>query len=54
MTMISDPIPFVKVVQKISVGNYEPIMGIYGKIFIITLHNLKMLFLLWIKYKFSE
>ena len=32
MTMIYDPIPFVKVVQKILVGNYEPIMSICGKI----------------------
>jgi len=35
MTMIYDPIPFVKVVQKISVGNYEPIKGICGKIFLM-------------------
>ena len=53
MTMISDPIPFVKLVPKISVGHYEPIMGICGKIFRINMHNLQMLFL-WIKYKFSE
>ena len=52
--MIYDPIPFAKLVQKILVGNYEPIMGICGKIFIINLHNLQMLFMLWIKYKFSE
>jgi len=31
MTMIYDPIPFVKLVQKFLVGNYEPIMGICGK-----------------------
>jgi len=30
MTIIYDPIPFVKLVQKILVGNYEPIMGICG------------------------
>jgi len=40
MTMIYDPIPFVKLVQKCVVGNYEPIMSIFGKIFIINLHNL--------------
>jgi len=54
MTMIYDPIPFVKFVQKFLIGNYEPIMGICGKIFIINLHNLQMLFMLWIKNKFSE
>jgi len=31
MTMIYDPIPFVQLVRKILVGNYEPIMGIFGK-----------------------
>jgi len=36
MTMIYDPIPCVKLVQKFLVGNYEPIMGICGKIFMIT------------------
>jgi len=46
MTMIYDPIPFVKLVQKILVGSYEPIMGICGKIYIINLHNLQMLFML--------
>jgi len=45
MTMIYDPIPFVKLVPKISVGHYEPIMGICGKIFRINMHNLQMLFL---------
>jgi len=54
MTMIYDPIPFVKLIQKILVGNYEPMVGICGKIFIISLHNLQMLFMWWIKYKFSE
>jgi len=54
MTMIYDPIPFDKLVQKILVGNYEPIMRIFGKIFIINLHSLQMLFMLWIKNKFSE
>jgi len=49
MTMIYDPIPFVKIVQKILVGNYQPIMSICGKIFTINLHNLQMLFMLWIK-----
>jgi len=34
MTMVYDPIPFVKLFQKILVGNYEP-MGICGKIFSI-------------------
>jgi len=41
-------------VQYILVGNYEPIMRICGKIFTINLRNLQMLFLLWIKTKFSE
>jgi len=31
MTMIYDQILFVKLVQKILVGNYEPIMRICGK-----------------------
>jgi len=35
MTMIYHPIPFVKLVQKSLVGNYEPIMGIGEKIFIM-------------------
>jgi len=42
----NDPIPFVKLVQKFLVGNYEPIIGICGKIFIINLHNRQMLFML--------
>jgi len=46
MTMIYDPIPFVKLVQKIFVANYEPVMRICRKIFIINLHNLQMLFML--------
>jgi len=54
MTMIYDPIPFVKLVRKCLVGNYEPIMGICGKLFIINLHNLQMLFMLWIKNTFLE
>ena len=54
MTMIYDPIPFVKLVQKILVGNYVPIVRICGKMFIINLHNLQMLFMLWIKNEFSE
>jgi len=29
--MIYDPVPFVKLVQKILVGNYEPVMGICGR-----------------------
>jgi len=45
-----------KLVEKILVGNYELIrpMGICEKIFLINLHNLQMLFMLWIKYTFSE
>ena len=31
MTFIYDPIPFVKLVQNILVGNYEAIMGISGR-----------------------
>ena len=54
MTMIYYPIPFVKPVQNILVGNNEPIMRIWGKIFIINLHNLQILFMLWIKNKSSE
>jgi len=46
MTMTYDPIPFVKLVHKFLVGNYEPIMCIFGKIFIINLHNLQTLFML--------
>jgi len=46
MTLIYDPISFVKLVQKILVGNYEPIMGICGKIFIIHLHKQLILFML--------
>jgi len=41
MTIIYNPIPFVELVQKILVGNYETIMGICGKIFIINLHICK-------------
>jgi len=40
------PNPFVKLVQNFLAGNYESIMGICGKIFIINLHNLQMLFML--------
>jgi len=54
MKMIYNPIHFVKLVQKILVRNYEPIMGIWKKLFLIDLHNLQMLFMLRIKYKFSE
>jgi len=46
MTMIYDPIPFVKLVQKFLVRYYEPIMRICCKTFIINLHNLQMLFML--------
>jgi len=46
MTMISGPIFFVKLVRKILVGNYEPIIGICGKIFIINLYNLQTLLIL--------
>ena len=54
MTMIYDPIPHVRLVEKTLVGNYEPIMRICGKIFILNLHNLEMLFMLWIEHKFLE
>ena len=54
MKMIYDPIRFVMLVEKNLVGNFEPIMRICGKIFAINLHNLQMLFMLWIKNKFSE
>ena len=54
MTMIYDPISFVILVQIFLVGNYEPIMRMCGKIFIINLQTLQMLFMLWIKNKFSE
>jgi len=46
MTMTYDPIHFAKLVQKNLVGNYEPIMRICGKIFIIDLRTLQMLFML--------
>jgi len=46
MKMIYNPISFVKLVQTNLGGNYEPIMGICEKIFIINLHNLQMLFML--------
>jgi len=46
MTMIYDPIPFAKLVQKFLVENYEPIMRICWKICIIILHNLQMPFML--------
>jgi len=45
MTMIYNPIPFVQLVQNFLVGKYELIMDICGKIFIINLQNLQMLFL---------
>ena len=35
MTMLYDPIPFVKLVQKILVGNYDLIIGICAKRFIL-------------------
>ena len=54
MTMIYDPIPIVKLVQKCLIGNYESIMGICVKIFLTALHNLQMLFMMWIKYNFPE
>ena len=43
------PNSLVKLVQKSLVGNYEPIMHVCGKIFKTNLHNLKMLFMLWMK-----
>jgi len=46
MTMIYDPIPIVKLVQKCLIGNYESIMGICVKIFLTDLHNLQMLFMM--------
>jgi len=36
MTMIYDPIHFVRLVQKILFGKFVPIMGICGKIFTIS------------------
>jgi len=45
MLMIYEPVPFVKLVQTTLVGKYEPNMGICGKIFIINLQNLQMLFM---------
>jgi len=38
----------------ILVGNYEPIVGICGNLFVINLHRLQKLFMLWIKSTFSE
>jgi len=46
MTMIYDPNSFDMLVQKILVGNHEPIMRICRKILTINLHNLQMLFML--------
>ena len=46
MKVIYDPISFVKLVQKMLVGNHEPIMDISEKIFIANLHNRQMLFML--------
>jgi len=43
MTMIYDPIRFVKLVQTIFVGNSKAFMSICGKIFKSNLHNLQML-----------
>jgi len=48
------PNSFCKARSKILVGNFEPIMDICGKMFVINLHNRQMLFMLWIKNKFSE
>jgi len=45
MTMIYDPIPFVKLVQKSFSWKLRAYNGICGKIFIIKLHNLQMLFM---------
>jgi len=45
MLMIYEPVPFVKLVQTTLVGKHEPNMGICGKIFIINLQNLQMLFM---------
>ena len=53
MTMICDTIS-LKLVQKILVGNYEHIMHICRKIFIINLYNLQMLFMLWIQKTFQN
>jgi len=45
MSMIYNLIPCVKLVQNILVGNYERTIRIFGKILIIHLHNLQMLFI---------
>jgi len=52
--MIYEPVPFVKLVQISLVGKHEPLMGLCGKIFIINLQNLQMLFMSWIETKHSE
>jgi len=54
MAMIYDPIPFVKLVQNILVGNYEAIMRICGKIFIVNLQNLQMLSCCELKINFQN
>ena len=55
MTMTYDPSRFVKLFQKILVGNYEPIMGkLFAGKHLYNLHDLQLLFMLWIKDKFSE
>jgi len=45
MAMIYDPISFVKLVQKFLVETTS-LLGVRGKIFIINLHNLQILFML--------
>ena len=45
MPMIYDPIPFVKLVQKFD-WKLRAHYGYCGKILIINLHNLQMLFML--------
>ena len=46
MTMILPPNSFIKLVPKMLVGNYEPILGICEETFTFNLHNLQILFML--------
>jgi len=47
MTMIYDPIPFVNLSQKF-------LLETTSLLWVFAVHNPQMLFMLWIKYQFSE
>jgi len=54
MTMIYDPIPFVKLTQNFYLETTSLLWVFEEKYLGCNLHNLQMLFMLWSKYKFSE